>query len=345
VKALVKTQKGKGFIELRDVDRPAAPGDGEVLIKIKACGICGTDIHVKHDNFPYWPPVILGHEFVGVVEKTGPGCTMLEVGDRIVAEPHTKACGKCYLCRTGNIQICPEKRSPGWGIDGGMAEYICYPEKLLHKIPESMTWDQAVMAEPTANVVTDLLERTKVEPGDFVVVMGPGPIGLLAAMAARTAGASQVVIVGTPGDEGLRFNTARELGFDKLINVANDDPAKVVMEMTGGIGADIVVECSGAPAAINSCPDLLRKMGRVCVIGLTGGKKVELEWDKFAFKVANVVFNLSTFYTSWEKSIRLIASGQIQAEKLVTHKMKLDEWEKAFGAVENLEALKAVLIP
>jgi L-iditol 2-dehydrogenase len=115
--------------------------------------------------------------------------------------------------------------------------------------------------------------------------------------------------------------------------------------MTGGIGADIVVECSGAPAAINSCPDLLRKMGRVCVIGLTGGKKVELEWDKFAFKVANVVFNLSTFYTSWEKSIRLIASGQIQAEKLVTHKMKLDEWEKAFGAVENLEALKAVLIP
>ena len=345
MKALVKTQKGKGFIELKDVATPTSPAEGEVLIKIKACGICGTDIHVKHDNFPYWPPVILGHEFVGVVEKVGANCTMLAKGDRVVAEPHTKACGKCYLCRTGNIQICPEKRSPGWGIDGGMTEYICYPEKLLHKIPESMTWDQAVMAEPTANVVTDLLERTKVDPGDFVVVMGPGPIGLLAAMAARTAGACDVVIVGTPGDEGLRFDKARELGFDKLINVAKENPAEVVMEMTGGIGADIVVECSGAPAAINSCPDMLRKMGKVCVIGLTGGKKVELEWDKFAFKVANVIFNLSTFYTSWEKTIKLIASGRIEAEKLVTHKMPLADWEEAFEAVENLEALKAVLIP
>jgi L-iditol 2-dehydrogenase len=345
MKALVKTQKGKGFIELRDVAKPGEPGDGEVMIKVKACGICGTDIHVKHDNFPYWPPVILGHEFVGVVEKAGANCTMIKEGDRVIAEPHTKACGKCYLCRTGNIQICPEKRSPGWGIDGGMAEYICYPEKLLHKMPENMSWDQAVMAEPTANVVTDLLERARVEPGDFVVVIGPGPIGLLAAMAARTAGASQVVIVGTAGDKGLRFDTARELGFDKLINVSEEDPAKVVMEMTGGIGADVVVECSGAPAAISTCPDMLRKMGRICAIGLTGGRKVELEWDKFAFKVANVIFNLSTFYTSWEKSIRLISSGQIRAEKLVTHKMKLDEWEKAFAAVENLEALKVVLIP
>ncbi len=345
MKALVKTQKGKGYIELRDVPEPKNPGNGEVLIKIEMCGICGTDIHVKHDNFPYWPPVTLGHEFVGVVEQTGEGCTMVQTGDRVVAEPHTKACGKCYLCRTGNIQICPEKRSPGWGIDGGMAKYICYPEKLLHKMPENMTWQQAVMAEPTANVVTDLLERTRVEPGDFVVVIGPGPIGLLAAMAARTAGASEVVITGTSGDEGLRFDTAAELGFKNIVNISKEDPVKKIMEMTGGKGADVVVECSGAPAAISTCPDMLRKMGRICVIGLTGGKKVELEWDKFAFKVANVVFNLSTFYTSWDKSIKLIASGQIQAEKLVTHKKKLEQWQEAFEAVENLEALKAVLIP
>lgn len=344
MRALVKTQKGVGHIELRDAAKPSPKSD-EVLIEIAACGICGTDIHVKHDNFPYWPPVILGHEFTGTIVETGKDCTKLKEGDRVVAEPHTRACGKCPLCRTGNIQICPEKRSPGWGIDGGMAEYICYPEKLLHKIPQNMSWDQAVMTEPTANIVTDLLERARVEPGDFVVVTGPGPIGLIAAMAARTAGASQVVIVGTPGDVGLRFNTARELGFDNLLNVAVDDPAKVVMEMTGGIGADIIVECSGSAAAINSCPDMLKKMGRVCAIGLTGGKKIELQWDKFAFRVATVVFNLSTFYTSWQKSINLIASGQIKAEKLVTHKMKLDDWEKAFAAVENLEALKAVLIP
>lgn len=344
MKALVKTQKGVGCIELRDVPQPT-PKDDEVLIKIAACGICGTDIHVKHDKFPYWPPVILGHEFTGSVAQVGKSCKVLKKGDRVVAEPHTRACGRCYLCRTGNIQICPEKRSPGWGIDGGMAEYICYPEKLLHTIPDSMTDDQAVMTEPVANIVTDLLERTRVEPGDFVVVQGPGPIGLIAAMAARAVGAKEVAIIGTPGDIDLRFKKAKELGFDKLINVGSEDPIKAVMDLTGGRGADIVVECSGAPKAIPMIPDMLRKMGKVCVVGLTGGRNVELSWDKFAFKVATVVFNLSTFYTSWDKSIELIASGRIQAEKLITHKEPLANWEAVFKDIEELKALKGVLIP
>ena len=344
MRALVKTEKGVGNIELREVEAPR-PKDDEVLIQIAACGICGTDVHVKHDHFPYWPPVILGHEFTGTVLEAGKECKVIKAGDRIVAEPHTRACGQCYLCRTGNIQICAEKRSPGWGIDGGMAEFICYPEKLLHRIPDHMTWDQAAVVEPVANIVTDLLERTRVEAGDFVVVQGPGPIGLIAAMAARAVGAREVVLIGTPGDLATRFKKAEELGFTQLINVAETDPVKKIMELTGGRGADVVVECSGSPRAIPLIPELLRKQGRVCIIGLTGGKKVEVEWDKFAFKALTVVFNMSTYYTSWDKSIELIASGRIQAEKLVTHKMKLEEWEKAFEAVENLEALKAVLVP
>lgn len=344
MKALVKTAKGVGNIELRDVETPR-PKDDEVLIQIAACGICGTDIHVKNDNFPYWPPVTLGHEFAGTVLETGKDCKILGAGDRVVAEPHTKACGQCFLCRTGNIQICPEKRSPGWGIDGGMAEYICYPEKLLHRIPDHMSWDQAAMVEPVANIVSDLLERTRVEAGDVVVVQGPGPIGLIAAMAARAVGAGKVVLVGTPGDLAVRFKKAEELGFTHLVNVAETDPVEYVANLTGGRGADVVVECSGSPRAIPMIPDLLRKQGRVCVVGLTGGKKVELEWDKFAFKAATVVFNLSTYYTSWDKSIDLIASGRLEAEKLVTHKMKLEEWEQAVEAIENLEAIKAVLVP
>lgn len=344
MKALVKTEKGVGNIELREVAVPQ-PGKDEVLIQIAACGICGTDVHVKHDNFPYWPPVILGHEFTGTVIEAGKDCRVLKAGDRVVAEPHTKACGQCRLCRTGNIQICQEKRSPGWGIDGGMAEYICYPEKLLHRIPDHMTWDQAAMVEPVANIVTDLLERTGVEAGDVVVVQGPGPIGLIAAMAARAVGAGKVVLVGTPGDLAVRFKKAEELGFTHLVNVAETDPIEYISKLTGGRGADVVVECSGSPKAIPMIPDLLRKQGRACIVGLTGGKKVELDWDKFAFKVVTVVFNLSTFYTSWDKSIDLIVSGRIEAEKLVTHRMKLEEWEQAFEAIENLDAIKAVLLP
>ncbi len=344
MKALVKTAKGVGNIELRDVEAPR-PKDDEVLIEIAVCGICGTDIHVKNDNFPYWPPVTLGHEFAGTILEAGKDCKVMEVGDRVVAEPHTKACGQCSLCRTGNIQICAEKRSPGWGIDGGMAEYICYPEKLLHRIPDHMTWDQAAVVEPVANIVSDLLERTRVEAGDVVVVQGPGPIGLMAAMAARAVGASEVVLIGTPGDLAVRFKKAEELGFTHLVNVAETDPVEYVANLTDGRGADVVVECSGSPRAIPMIPDLLRKLGRVCVIGLTGGKQVELEWDKFAFKAATVVFNLSTYYTSWDKTIDLIASGRIEAEKLVTHKMKLEEWEQAVEAIEKLEAIKVVLVP
>lgn len=344
MKALVKTQKGVGFIEVRDVAEPE-PKAGEVKIAIEACGICGSDIHVRHDSFPYWPPVILGHEFTGTVVEVGPECRMAKVGDRVVAEPHTRACGSCYLCRTGNIQICPEKRSPGWGIDGGMAKFIAYPERLLHKIPDDMTWDQAAVVEPTANIVTDLIERTGVMPGDTVVVQGPGPIGLMAALVARAVGAGRVAIIGAPGDVGLRFAKARELGFEDLIDIGETDPVEAVMDMTDGLGADIVVECSGSPKAVPVTVDLVRKMGKICVIGLTGNQKVELDWDKFSFKVVELIFNLSTRYTSWDRTISLIHSGLVPAEKLITHREPLENWERVFDDIENLKALKGILIP
>ena len=344
MKALVKTQKGQGFIEVREVPEPA-PGPGEVKIKVAACGVCGSDIHVRHDTFPYWPPVILGHEFTGTVIGVGEDCHRLQEGARVVAEPHTRACGQCYLCRTGNVQICTEKRSPGWGIDGGMAEFICYPEVLLHEIPDDMTWDQAALVEPTANAVTDLLLRTEQLPGDFVVIQGPGPIGLMTAMVARAAGAREVVIIGAPGDVEIRFKKAHELGFHQTINIGVQDPVEAVMDLTGGTGADIVVECSGSTKAIPMTADLVKKRGKICVIGLTGGRNVDLPWDKFAFKVCNVVFNLSTEYESWDRTISLIHSGQVPAERLITHREPLENWEKVFDDIENLQALKGLIIP
>jgi L-iditol 2-dehydrogenase len=344
MKALVKTRKGVGFIEVLEVPEPT-PAPGEVKIEVAACGICGSDIHVRHDTFPYWPPVILGHEFAGTVVECGPDCRTWKPGDRVVAEPHTRACGQCFLCRTGNIQICPQKRSPGWGIHGGMARYICYPEHLLHRIPDSMTWAQAAVVEPTANAVTDLILRTRVVPGDVVVVQGPGPIGLIAALVARAAGAREVIIIGTPGDVALRLAKARELGFSQLINIAETDPAKAVLDLTQGRGADVVAECSGAPKAIALSVDLVRKRGRICAIGLTGNRPVELPWDKFQFKVVDLQFCLSTEYESWDRTIHLVASGAVPAEKVVTHCEPLDRWEQVFDAIENLQALKGVLLP
>ncbi len=343
MKALVKTQKGKGFLELRDVPEPQVKA-GEVKIEIAACGICGTDVHVKHDEFPYWPPVTLGHEFAGTVVEVGPNCRSAKVGERVVAEPHNLSCGVCYLCRTGNTHICASKRSPGWGVDGGMAKYICYPEKLLHRMPEGMTFDQGALVEPTANAVTDVIERARITAGDFAVVIGPGPIGLLAAMVARAAGAREVVVIGTPADAALRLKKAKELGFT-TVNLGEANPVDVVMGLTGGIGADIVIECSGSPRAIPGTIDLVRKLGKICVIGLTGNRPVEVPWDKFSFKVVEVIFNLSTSYTSWDRTIALIHKGLVPAEKIITHRLPLAQWEEAFAAVEDLSGLKALLIP
>jgi len=344
MKALVKTRKGVGFIEVREVAEPH-PRPGEVKIRVAACGVCGSDIHVRHDTFPYWPPVILGHEFTGTVVERGPGCTLFREGDRVVAEPHTKACGHCHLCRTGNVQICAEKRSPGWGIDGGMAEFICYPERLLHAIPDTMSWDQAAVVEPTANAVTDLILRTGVAAGDFVVVQGPGPIGLMSAMVARAAGAREVAIIGTPGDVALRLKAAAELGFTRIIDIGETNPVEAVLDWTRGRGADVVVECSGSVKAIPMTADLVRKRGKICVIGLTGGKNVELPWDKFAFRVAQVFFCLSTEYESWDRTIDLIHNGSVPAERLITHREPIENWESLFDAIERLEALKGLILP
>lgn len=342
--ALVKTRRGEGFLELREVPVPR-PGPGEVLIEVKACGICGTDIHVLHDEFPYWPPVILGHEFSGEIVELGPDVQRFRLGDRVVGEPHTLACGHCHLCRTGNLQICPDKRSPGWGIDGAFTKYLKMPELLLHRLPDSVTSDVGAVVEPTANTVHDVVERARLEAGDLVVVLGPGPIGLLAGMVARAGGARHIVMVGTPADEALRLPKARQLGFETVLNLASDNPAEAVADLTDGLGADLVIECSGSPAAIASTVDLVRKKGRICAIGLTGKASVSFPWDKAASRVVDLIFNMSTSYTSWHRAITLIASGRVPAGEVISHRLALQEWRLAFDEIEAQRALKILLIP
>ena len=342
--ALVKTQKGKGFMELRDLPEPAISAD-EVLIEVKAAGICGTDIHVRHDTFPYWPPVIMGHEFAGVIVECGSEVSHWQMGDRVVGEPHTLHCGRCYLCRRGHVQNCAEKRSPGWGIDGAFTKYIKYPTKLLHRIPDDMTFVQAALIEPAANTVTDIVERGAIEAGDLVALLGPGPIGLMAAQVARAAGAREVLIIGAPADQGLRLDTARGLGFEEVIDFTEVDPVEKCLELSDGIGADLVIECSGAPPAIAQTFDLVRKWGRICAIGLTGKKPVQLDWDAAMAKNATLYLNMSTEYASWDKTIWMAAQKKIDLNPLITHQLPLSEWEQGFTALENMEALKVVLIP
>ncbi len=341
---LFKTARGEGNLALMETSIPH-PNVDEVLIEIKAAGICGTDIHILHDQYPYWPPVILGHEFSGQIVEAGEQVSGFKVGDRVVGEPHTLACGKCELCRTGYQQLCSSKRSIGWGIHGAFARYMVLPEKLLHHIPDSMSFDEAAVVEPTANVVQDVIERGGVAPNDFVVVLGPGPIGLLAVMAARAAGAREIALVGVKVDVKRRLAVGKELGADHIIVADDDNAVETVAALTGGRGADVVVEASGSPSAIASSVSMVRRLGRIAVIGMSGRDQVSFPWDAAIWKMCTIVFNLSTGYTSWEKAIGLIASGRINVSRLVTHRVPLADWQTAFKAADEGEALKALLIP
>jgi L-iditol 2-dehydrogenase len=343
MKALVKTQKGIGFLEILDVPEPSI-GENEVLIEVKACGICGTDLHIYNDEFPYYPPVILGHEFAGIIKAVGPSVTGWKPGDRVVGEPHTKACGKCYLCRTGNPQVCLSKRSPGWGIDGAFAPLMRFPDpQLLHTIPADMLFRAAAMIEPLANVVTDIVLNQVIMPGDVVVVAGPGPIGLMAALVSKHVGAGHVVMLGTNSDEALRLKLCRTLpAIDTVINIQQEDVKEIILSITNNKGCDVFIEASGAAPAISMGAVLVKKMGIISAIGLTGKDKIEFPYDTLMMKAVKYYFNVSTKYESWDRSIKFMEQGVIPYDKIITHKTDIGEWKSVFNDLLSQKGLKAI---
>ena len=336
--ALVKTQKGEGYFSLVERSKPQY-GEDEVLVRVKYGGICGTDIHILHDQFTYYPPVIVGHEFSGVVEEVGSNVTLFKKGDKVVGEPHNKACGKCYLCRNGHIQNCMDKRSIGWGIDGCFTDYVVMPEKLLHKIPENLSLREAAMAEPTAIVAHQLLERAHITPGDNVVIMGVGPIALLAAQMARISGAGKIILCGCTSDIDYRLKIADELGcYDIFIDVLKEDAVSIIMKETE-IGADLVVEASGAGSAIRTGIKALRKWGRMCAIGMTGAPTVEIPWNEAMMKVLDIQFNMSSSYNGWNIALSLMGSGKLKVAPMIGVR-SLADWEQAFCELESGKAMK-----
>jgi len=341
--ALVKEKEGKAGLGLQECPVPAY-GEDEVLIKVAYSGICGTDLHIYHDQYPYYPPVILGHEFSGEIVEIGNEVTLFAPGDRVVGEPHNKACGKCYQCRNGHIQNCSDKRSIGWGIDGAFTNYLVMPEHLLHKVPDGVSMEAAAVTEPAAIVAHQLLERAGVRAGDNVVIMGVGPIALLAAQMARIAGAGKVILCGCTSDIEFRLKIAEKLNcFDRFIDVLREDAAAIIMEETG-IGADLVVEASGAGSAIKTAIKVLRKRGRLCAIGMTARETVEVPWNEAMMKVIDVQFNMSSSYEGWQIALKLLESGKLQVEPMVQVRA-LKDWEQCFADLESGKAMKILLEP
>jgi len=337
VKGLVKVARGMRELELRDVVL-RAPGTGEALIGVRYAGICGTDLHIMADEFPSWPPVILGHEFVGIVEGVGDGVDPQLMGTRVVSEPHAFACHTCYLCRRGFAEVCASKRSPGWGIDGAFASHLVLPTWLLHRVPDGLPDLAAVLAEPMAVALT-ALRRAHLAAGDHVLVIGPGPVGLLAALAARASGAADIVVAGRRA--GGRLETASQIGLGVT---TTDEAADRVRMETEGRGADVVIETTGSAAGVKAGFDASRRHGRMVAIGLSGREEIAVPWDLAVSRALDVAFSMSSNYEAWDPALAILNKVAKDAIALPTV-MPLTDWRAAFDAVAERTVLKAVLDP
>jgi len=344
MKAVVKTQKGDGYVQLMDVEEPKIRPD-EVLIRVRAVSICGSDLHIWHDEHPYWPPMTMGHEFSGEIIHIGNQVTGWETGDRVVSETRTETCGVCRYCQTGNPQVCPNKRPPGIGIDGAMAKFVAMPARLLHRIPDNVSYDAAAVTEPTAVCLHGIIERTGLSAGDNVVILGPGPIGLLSTQLAKLAGASNLMVIGTPRSANFRLKKAKDLGADVIINLGEEDPEEVVSDLTGGYGADLVIEAAGSSSAIKLAFNLVRRQGKICALGINGKETTDVPWDKAIFNAVQLTYCFSSSWQSWETVLKLMEKGMLRPEEIITHRMPLEQWNEAFEALENREAIKAILNP
>ncbi len=345
MRAVVKAREGRGA-EPRTLPVPGA-GPGEVLVRVRSCAICGTDVHIYQWNS--WAaanvakaysslPRILGHEFSGEVVRVGEGVTRVKIGDRVAAETHLP-CGDCYLCRTGNGFNCQNIRRFKNGV---YAEYALIPEFSCEKLPDSVSYEIGSMLEPFSVAVHGAGKARMV--GDSVAVVGAGPIGLFTVKLARAMGAAKIFASDV---SDYRLDLAKKAGADVVVNAGREDVVKAVREGTGGLGAGVVFEISGNVKATKQAFELLRKCGTMVMTGLPSEPLVLDAGSDIVWKAATIhgIHGRETF-TSWEISKSLLASGVVEIASLATHRFNLfAEYEKAFELAEKGLAGKILLLP
>ena len=334
---------------VRDVDRPV-PGANEVLCKVRAIAICGTDPHIIQGHYPgFWPqewPLIPGHEWCGEVAELGPGAADFgwETGVRVAGTSHA-ACGFCRKCVEGRYNVCERfgdlrvHRQYGHNVNGAYAEYVVHSIKSVFRVPDELTDEEAAMLDPAA-IALHTVKRGGHAPGDTVVVVGPGVMGLLVAEFAQATGAGRVIVVG----RGARLEKAAALGFETVDFTARD-PVEAVRELTGGFGPEVALECSGDPAALAQCCALLRKGGRVAVIGIPM-EAARVPLQRVVLDEIEIV-GVRAAAGEMPQAIALVAGGRIRLRELITHRFALEQFADAYATFTERRggALKVMVRP
>jgi L-iditol 2-dehydrogenase len=340
MKALVKTAAGKGSFGLQSIPEPF-PADDEVLLRIGAAGICGSDLHILAGEYPCNPPVVLGHEFNGTIISVGNNVNGWTVGNRVVSMPYAVVCGTCQFCQAGEYGLCPSRLSYGSGVNGGFAEYLAVKASRIFRLPDYLDNTAAALIEPLACSVKAVYDIAALQPGETAIVIGPGPVGLLTLQAACAAG-GRVTLVGLKSD-AERLSLGKDLGAEEIV-FADEPDSSAYKRMVGNGGVDAVFECSGSGAALGMAFDSCKIKGRVIQVGLFG-RAIEVNPDPIVMKDLTIKGTFASSRNSWELSMQLVHSQKIRLSEIVSDVYPFEEWEEAFAQANSRSHLKVVFLP
>jgi len=321
-------------LRLRDIPTPR-PGAGEVLVRVEAAGICGTDIHILRGEFPAACPGVLGHEFAGTVADVGAGVSSVAVGDLVAVEPHIY-CGICRYCQDGREYLCPTRRAFGVHLPGGFAEYAVVRARNAYPVPDGVSAPVAALAEPLGCALHGI-ERSEIRPGGAVTVFGGGAVGLMLALLARRVGASRVLVV-EPNP------SRRALATRFGLNVTTPSESRIVaMEMSGGAGMDVVFDATGVPQAIEQALEITGRGGTLALFGVAA-PDARLSIAPYAVYRDEISIKgmLLNAYTT-RRALALLP--QLDLAPLVTHTFPLSEIAAAFAAVSEQQGVKVQFAP
>jgi threonine 3-dehydrogenase len=340
--AVVKPEAKAGS-EIREVKVPAI-GRNDVLVKVKVASICGTDLHIY--EWDRWaqnrihPPLIPGHEFCGEVVAFGDEVTSVKEGDFVSAEMHV-ACGKCLQCRTGEAHICQNVKIIGVDADGAFAEYVVIPETNIWKLDPEIPQDYASILDPLGNAVHTVLAGEIA--AKTVAVTGCGPIGLFSIAVARAVGATTVFAIEV---NQHRRALAEKMKADFVIDPGTQNATEFVMQKTGGLGVDVVLEMAGHPSAIRTAFDIVRRGGRISLLGLTS-KPIALNFSEdIIFKGITIQgINGRRMYQTWYQMTALLKAGKLDLHPVITDRIAMKDFSKAMERLKTGEASKILVYP
>lgn len=343
MRAAVLTAPRRLQLEERPV---SAEGEGEVLLRVEAVGVCGSDVHYWRDgrigDRVVREPLVLGHEFAGEVVEVGASAAGWKPGDRVAVDP-TMPCGQCHFCRAGLIHVCPQVNFCGTPpTDGGYQEFFVARPGNLHRLPEGVSFAEGAMVEPLA-VAVHVVALSGVAPGETVVVLGAGCIGLTVLGVARERGA-RVVLVSEPLP--ARRDLARKWGAERVITPEEADPVAAAREVTEGLGPEVVFECAGSLETPQQAIDMCRSRGRVVWVGIPPGDTVPLSIHEARRKELSILM-ARRFLATYPEAVGLVAGGRVRVADLVTHRFGLAETEAAFSLVDAYAdgVVKALIEP